>query len=259
MKFARRCLWLLCVLCASVVNGFALDREAFTFINYDLNVQVEPSEQRLGVRGKITLRNDSQLPQKIAVLQISSSLDWHSIKAGDKSLQFLSQPYTSDIDHTGALSETIVTLPQPVPPQGTVELEVGYDGVILLDAARLTRIGTPETVAKSSDWDQISEKFTAVRGAGNVAWYPIATDVANLSEDNSLFDVLGRWKTREAAANMEVRFDAPLVPDEATPPITLCGGTELHGITRGGSPKSPWTQCSYRPIGFSVPSFGVAN
>src|SRR5262249_55761846 len=180
MKFARWCLWLLCILCASVVNGFSLDREAFTFTNYDLTVQIEPSEQRLGVRGKITLRNDSQTPQKIAVLQISSSLDWRSIKAGDKPLQFVSHTYTSDIDHTGTLSEAIVTLPQAVPPQGTIELEVGYEGVILFDATRLTRIGTPEIVAKSSDWDQIDSNFTAVRGDGNVAWYPIATHVANL-------------------------------------------------------------------------------
>src|SRR5271170_7749838 len=104
----------LCVLCASVVNAFSLDREAFTFTSYDLNVQVEPEQQRLGVRGKITLRNDSQTPQKIAVLQISSSLDWRSIRAGDKPLQYVTQPYGSDIDHTGALSEAIVTLPQVV-------------------------------------------------------------------------------------------------------------------------------------------------
>src|ERR1700690_4067418 len=107
MKF----LCALCVLCGLVLPAQALDREAFTFTNYNLNVRVEPEQQRLGVRGKITLRNDSATPQKIAVLQISSSLDWRSVKAADKPLQFVSQPYTSDIDHTGALSEAIVTLP----------------------------------------------------------------------------------------------------------------------------------------------------
>jgi hypothetical protein len=134
----------LCFFCASVANAFSLDREAFTFTRYDLNVRVEPDQQRLEVRGKITLRNDSATPQKIAVLQISSSLDWRSIKVGDKPLQFVAQPYTSDIDHTGALSEAIVTLPEAVAPQGTVELEIGYEGVIVPDATRLTRIGTPE-------------------------------------------------------------------------------------------------------------------
>jgi hypothetical protein len=170
MKRVYKNLGLLCLLCASAVSCFALDREAFTFTNYDLNVQVEPEQHRLGVRGKLTLRNDSQSPQKIAVLQISSSLDWRSIKAGDKLLQFLSQPYTSDIDHTGGLSEAIVTLPQALAPKGTLELEIAYEGVIPLDATRLTRIGTPEESANSTDWDQISANFTAVRGAGYVAW-----------------------------------------------------------------------------------------
>src|SRR5438270_7266510 len=110
MKFWRTksvytSLGFLCLLCTSVLNCVALDREAFTFTNYDLNVQVDPEQQRLGVRGKITLRNDSQSPQKIAVLQISSSLDCRSIRSDDKPLQFVTHPYTSDIDHTGALSE----------------------------------------------------------------------------------------------------------------------------------------------------------
>src|ERR1022692_2891254 len=98
LKSVSKYFGFLCVLCASVVNCFSLDREAFTFTNYDLNLQVEAEQHRLGVRGKITLRNDSQSPQKIAVLQISSSLDWRSIRAGGAQLQFVSQPYTSDID-----------------------------------------------------------------------------------------------------------------------------------------------------------------
>jgi hypothetical protein len=205
MKRKIKTLCILCFLCASVENCFCLNREAFTFTNYDLNVQVEPDQHRLGVRGKITLRNDSPSPQKVAVLQISSSLNWRSIKAGDKAVQFVTQPYTSDIDHTGALSEAIVTLPQPVMPKGTIELEIGYEGVIVLDATRLTRIGTPDDVAKSTDWDQISPSFTAVRGAGYVAWYPIATESANLSEGNSLYEVLGRWKAREAGSATHLR------------------------------------------------------
>jgi hypothetical protein len=249
----------LCVLCASVVNAFSLDREAFTFTSYDLNVRVEPEQQRLGVRGKITLRNDSQTPQKIAVLQISSSLDWRSIKAGDKPLQFVSQPYNSDIDHTGALSEAIVTLPEAIAPKATIELEIAYEGVIVLDVTRLTRIGTPEAQAKSSDWDQISSQFTAVRGAGYVAWYPMATEDASLSEGNSLFEVLGRWKAREAGASVKVSFVYSPLPSDASPPVTLCGGKELQGVIRGGSPKYPFAQCSYSALGFSVPAFVIAS
>ena len=170
----------LCLFVRLLVQAHALDREAFTFTNYDLDVRIEPEQQRLAVRGKITLRNDSASPQKNLSLQISSSLDWRSIQVEGKPVQFVSQPYTSDIDHTGALSEAMVTLPREVSPKATVELEIGYEGIIPLDATRLTRIGVPGGVARHSDWDQIGKSFTAVRGIGYVAWYPVATEAANL-------------------------------------------------------------------------------
>jgi hypothetical protein len=258
MTSVGKSLSLLCLLGTSVVHCFSLDREAFSFTNYDLNLQVEPEQHRLGVRGKVALRNDSQTPQKIAVLQISSSLSWRTVKTGDKALQFVTQPYTSDIDHTGGLSEAIVTLPQALPPGGTIELQIAYEGVILLDTTRLTRIGTPQEAATTTDWDQIDAKFTAVRGVGYVAWYPIATEVANLSEGD-LFEVVARWKARETAARMNLNFATPVVSEDENPPLALCGGDELHLITRGGSPKLPSSRCSYEPLGLAVPAFAIGN
>jgi hypothetical protein len=247
---------LLCVLCASVMNGFALDRETFTFTKYDLTVRIEPDQQRLGVRGKITLRNDSTAPQKVAVLQISSSLNWLSIRAGDKQLQFVSQPYTSDIDHTGALSEAIVTLPETVAPKGTIELEIAYEGVVVLDATRLTRIGTPEDTARSTDWDQIGTKFTAVRGAGNVAWYPIATEAASLSEGNQLFEVLGRWKAREAVSTLHLQVEVPSGADEDKPEL-LVNASECP--TAHEVEHQFVADCTYRSLGSVLPTLIIAN
>jgi hypothetical protein len=259
MKSTCKFLAFLCVLCASVVNCFSLDREAFSITNYDLNVQLEPEQHRLGARGKITLRNDSSTPQKIAVLQISSSLDWRSVKAGDKPLQFVTQPYTSDIDHTGGLSEAIVTLPQPVAPKTTIDLEIAYEGIILLDATRLTRIGTPEEAANSTDWDQIDAKFTAVRGAGYVAWYPIATEVANLSEGNSLFEVLGRWKNREANSKMHLKIW--LSRDGSDPQLDLVVNNPscLILYEAMGGVQHVSADCTYQPLGQHVPLFVAAN
>jgi hypothetical protein len=203
MKSRIKALCFLCVLCGASLC-LSLDREAFSITNYDLNLQIEPEQHRLGARGRITLRNDTGVPQKIAVLQISSSLDWRAIRAADKPLQFVIQPYTSDIDHTGSLSEAIVTLPQEIAPKGTIDLNIAYEGVVLLDTTRLTRIGTPEDAARSSDWDRIDESFTSVRGVGYVAWYPIATESASLSEANAFSEVLGRWKDRESFSKMSV-------------------------------------------------------
>jgi hypothetical protein len=207
MKSAVKPLCALFVLCGSVLC-FSLDREAFAITNYDLNLQIEPEQHRLGVRGKITLRNDTSIPQKIAALQISSSLDWRSIRAGGDMLQFVTQPYTSDIDHTGSLSEAIISLPQEIAPHETIALNIAYEGVIVLDTTRLTRIGTPADVARTSDWDRIDESFSAVRGVGYVAWYPIATESASLSGENELVDVLGRWKARESMSQMSLIFQS---------------------------------------------------
>jgi hypothetical protein len=257
MKLRGLSLCFLCILWASV-NAFSLDREAFTFTSYDLNVRVEPAQQRLGVRGKIILRNDSRTPQKIASLQISSSLDWRSIKAGGKQLQFVSQPYSSDIDHTGTLSEAIVTLPEAVPPRGTVELEIAYEGVIARDATRLTRIGTPEATANSADWDQISTKFTVLRGAGNVAWYPIATEAADLSEPSSLFDVLGRLKARESASKMHFRIEET---GAGEPPQILISGTmcTVASIEQMDLAHLVVADCAPLPLGPIVPTLVIGS
>jgi hypothetical protein len=259
MKLLR----VLCALFALVVPGFAIDREAFTFTSYDLDVRVEPEQQRLGVRGRITLRNDSTTPQNDVALQISSTLDWRSIQIAGKTVQFVSHEYTSDIDHTGALSEAIVTLPREVPSHGTVDLDVGYEGVIPLDVTRLTRIGVPEEKANHSDWDRIGKSFTAVRGIGYVVWYPVATESADLSEGNSVFETVGRWKSRELSSNMKINlcFSASRL---SSPPVTVMNNPAAQGMVSGsgGTTKGDGSACGayvYQPLDQVVPLFLGAN
>ena len=253
-----KCRSVLCVLLISAASCFSLDREAFTFTKYDLNVRIEPEQQRLAVRGTIVLRNDSSTPQKNASLQISSSLTWRSIQSEGKPLQFVSQPYESDIDHTGELSEAIVALPKEVAVGGTVELAIGYEGVIVLDATRLTRIGVPEGKAIHSDWDQISMAFTAVRGIGYVAWYPVALEAASLSDGNAVFETLGRWKSRHANSGMDVLFGATAVKKQED--IHFSGTPSL--VTMGN--LDPTDTAKYRAFSMSrfgsdVPTFVLAE
>jgi hypothetical protein len=248
-----RVLWVLCIL---LIHAHAIDREAFTFTRYSLDVGLEPAQQRLAVRGKITLRNDSAAPQKNLALQISSSLDWRSIRLDGQAAQFVSQPYTSDIDHTGALSEALVTLPQAIAPKGEVELEIGYEGIIPSDATRLTRIGVPAEVARHSDWDQIAKSFSAVRGIGYVAWYPIATESANLSDGNSVAETVAKWKARELQADMKIKI---IHSGEDTPLILLCngkaGGSRFdERISRSYGVEN---ECDFQPLGETVPLFAI--
>jgi hypothetical protein len=253
-----RFLYALCVLCGLGSSAVAIDREVFTFTKNDLESRRQPQQQRLGARGKITLRNDSALPQKIAVLQISSSLAWRSIKVGGKAAQFVSQPYASDIDHTGALSEAIVTLPAEIKPKDSVEIEIGYEGTIIQDGTRLTQIGIPEDIARHSSWDQISPSFTAVRGAGYVAWYPIATESADFSEGNSMFQVADRWRAREAESTVRARLDFS-GETAGAPPTLLCGLESGGHFGRAGRNYESGTACAWSPLGTATPTFVIGS
>jgi hypothetical protein len=243
----------LSVACVLSVSAAALDREAFTFTKYDLDARIEPEQQRLGVRGKLTLRNDSEIPQKNVSLQISSSLNWISIQFEGKPVNFQSQSYTSDIDHTGALTEAIVTLSKPVAPMQTVELEIGYEGIIPRDATRLKRVGVPAEDAGHSDWDQISTSFTAVRGIGYVTWYPASVEAANLSDPSSVSEAVGRWKQRENQAEMTVRFAHS--GNSGALPQLFCNGRETAESEENGRRDSVQVLCSYDNLSATVPVF----
>ena len=228
MKFLLR---VLCVLCGLSCFCSALDRHAFTFTDYNLTITLDPPHSSFSAEGTVTLRNDTTEPQKIAELQVSSSLAWKSITVNDKRVQYVSQPYTSDIDHTGELSEALVTLPTAVPPGGSVTLKVDYDGTIGVSAGRLTRIGVPEATATASDWDRVSDPFTIVRGIGYVAWYPIATDAVSLSSGNEVFDEIAAWKQREASAKLTLEF-SPKTTVVLTRPVPLFAAGSYERLSR---------------------------
>jgi hypothetical protein len=243
------------LLLISWISAAAIEREAFTFTNYNLQITVDPSRPFLGVTGKVVLRNDSSTPQRIAVLQISSSLDWSSITVAGKPVQYVDQRYTSDIDHTGALSEAIVTLPREVPPKGTVELQIGYEGAVPQDATRLERVGTPRQIAAANEWDRISATFTAVRGVGYVTWYPVAMEAASLSSGREFSEVLGKWKQRHIASQLTADFFAPgslqIYANGAskTPVREELGALPYHLVT-----SYTWTH-----FGLDVPVFVIAS
>ncbi len=240
----------------------AVDREAFTFTNYDLNVKIDGPLQGFIADGKVTLRNDSATPQHLAVLQISSTLDWKSIKLDGKPIQYLAQSYTSDVDHTGKVSEAIVTLPHDVSPQGTVEVEVAYQGTIPADSTRLTRIGVPANIAAQNDWDHISAESSAVRGIGYVPWYPIALTALNLSDGPQTFLLLNAWKARHEDSSMRVNLCTEV--DDPNPPQLIMNSPQrgVQGGSVGGTAQGTTTVCrqnAYNRLGLTVPTFAMAH
>jgi hypothetical protein len=255
---------LLLLAVATALPVVALDREAFTISRYQLEVQVDRTAHVIAVTGKLTLRNDSNKPQKLATLQVSSSLAWNAIALDGTPLQWLGDNYTSDIDHTGSLSEAIVTLPKEVAPAATVTLEVQYGGTITRDATRLTRMGAPAEVAARNDWDEISDPFTAVRGLGYVAWYPVAIEAVSLSDGNAVFDAIARWKHRHDRSE----FDASFAIDagDGKQPLRIVTNMADSGegklvpeVHDGKTSYQLVAKTSLPGLGETVPTFAVAN
>jgi hypothetical protein len=255
---------LLSFLFAVASSAAAIDREAFTISRYQLEVQVDRSAHVIAVTGKLTLRNDSNKPQKLATLQVSSSLAWNAIVLDDKPVQWLGDNYTSDIDHTGSLSEAIITLPREIPPAATVTLGVQYGGTITPDATRLTRMGAPAEVTTRNDWDQISDAFTAVRGLGYVTWYPVAIEAVSLSDGNAVFDAIARWKHRHDRSEFDAAF--AIEAGEGKQPLRIATnmadshqGNPTPELRDDKTSHQLFAKASVLGLGETVPTFAIAD
>ena len=112
------------------------EREAVTFLTYDLDVHLQPREHAMAVRAKVTVRNDSGSPVSRLAVQISSSLRWTGVRVGGTPVAFSQQVLNSDIDHTGALREAIIPLARPLVPQESLSLDLTYEGTAALSATR---------------------------------------------------------------------------------------------------------------------------
>src|SRR5206468_329136 len=129
----------------------------------------------------------------------------------------------SDADHTGQLHEAAVPLAIPLAKGATAQLDVTYSGTILANAQRLLAIGTPPDIALHSDWDEINNGFTGLRGFGNVVWYPVSSVPVILGDGARLFDEMGQHKLRLAGAQFKLRLTVEF-PREETPTVAMIDG-----------------------------------
>ena len=252
-----RFLCVLCVLCGAI-SASALDRNAFTFTKYDLEVRLDPESHQIAARGKITLRNDSTEPQKNVALQISSTLDWRMIELNGEQLEYIAQPYNTDIDHTGAANEANIKLPVAIAPKQSIELEVGYSGNIEVSTDRLKRLETPQSAADASEWDQIGQPFTALRGVGYVLWYPVAMPAVNLSA-GELSSAIGQWQARQQHSEMHLKA-CWIGPEDHR--LTVLSNGQFEGIGANTEQQDANTGCSnfrFAPLGNTVPMLALGE
>jgi hypothetical protein len=241
------------------------ERQAITFTAYDMDVHLRTAEQHIAVRALITVRNDGKAPLAHIPLEISSTLNWESIRIGGKDVTFPVATLNSDTDHTGQLHEAAVALAAPLAPGASLSLDVTYSGVIAPTGQRLVSIGTPGDLALHSDWDQISVPFTGLRGFGNVVWYPVSSLPIILGDGARLFDEIGRQKLHLYGARFRLRLSTEF-PHGQAPTVALINGHPVKlAVTEAGAldetqqvPGVATADTGVTLLGFETPSLFLA-
>jgi Peptidase family M1 domain len=225
------------------------------------------------VHAGLEVRNDGKAPLTRLALQISSALVWESFglrtPAGVAPLAFVQHRINTDADHTGVSREVVVTLPTSLAPGAKLELVALYSGQIVQSAERLERIGAPAEQAAVADWDAISADGlnvqTALRGYGNVLWYPVSSAPVFLGDGAKLFEAVGWAKERQQAAAMRLRIAVEFT-GETPDSVYFCGRREALTAVRENNDAPvaegmgvATAEFTTRPLGFRVPSLFVTG
>jgi len=252
------------------------ERSALTFTAYDLDAHLTPSSAGISVRAVLAVRNDGPTPLPRLTLDITSSIHWDAVStrtpAAVAHLPFATHLVPTDADHTGAMSEAVVTLPQPLAAGASLTLTALYSGAIPQTSERLTRMGAPAAQAFAEDWDAIAPnnpdapaEGTALRGFGNVLWYPLSAPPVFLGDGAKLFQAVGRSRLRESAATFRLHLAVEYVgepPDAAF----FCGQREQllaisdnPNVPVAESPGIATATFDPRLIGFRTPSLFITG
>ena len=241
-----------------------LERTAILITATTLDLHLIPATATEEAHATLTLRNTTLTPIARIPLQISSTLHWQSISAAAQPLPFTQSPIATDADHTGYAEEAILTPAQPLAPGATITLSAFYSGTIPQSAARLELLGTPPAEAACRDWDSIAPttdtSATALRGLGDVLWYPVAAPAAILGDSNKLFALAAAHRVQNTTSTLHLRLTVEYVGDPPNAAIvdgtlypltpTPDTDTEVVGETHGLAT----TDIPAHPIGFRIPS-----
>jgi hypothetical protein len=245
------------------------ERASLIFTAYDLDVHLAPAQSHLAIHAGFTVKNSGKDPLARLVFQISSSLHWENFDMRSDGrvspLSFTVQTIDTDVDHTGKATEAVVSLPQPLQPGASLELTSLYSGEVTQSGERLERIGAPSDQTVRADWDQISPARTALRGVGNVLWYPTAAAPVFLGDGAKLFQSVGQTKLQQAAATVHLRLTVEYVGD-APDAAFFCGRreqlkplSENQNLPVAESPGIATAEFSERPLGFRTPSLFLTD
>ena len=100
-------------------------------------------------------------------------------------------------------------------------------------------MGLPEELALHSDWDQISEAFTAVRGLGYVVWYPVSIEAVSISDGNAVSDAIALWQERHRNSDFFAYLGVTAPASPPLPCIASNNGRRPEYWTVGGAASDP--------------------
>ena len=261
-------------------------RSGLLFTAYDLDARIDPATNHLSMRARVTVRNITNEPLSRVALQISSTLHWDSaslVAAAHATPLIVTQHLLdTDTDHTGKSSEVVLDLPAPLAPGDTLTLDTLYSGSLAANTTRLERLGASSTQALTTDWDAIDSGATsgssssssdealyllpvALRGFGNVLWYPVASPQLFLGDGARLFQAIGQQRQAERNATIHLRL---AVDYRGVPPAVayFCGRRQPLAA-QPDDPAAPAGTGSgiatadfpTKPLGFRQPSLFVVQ
>jgi Peptidase family M1 domain len=245
------------------------ERDSLTFTTYDLDVHITPATSQLAAHARFTVRNSSPAALDRLALQISSTLRWETLTlstpTGVQPLKFVQQTINTDADHTGQATEAVITLPHPLAPGDTLNLTAIYSGPIEFSARRLDVIDAPPSQAAHADWDAITSDTTALRGFGNVLWYPTASSPLFLGDGAKLFQAAGRTKLLQSPATIHLRLTVDYTGD--APKDAFFNGRREPLLPIAENPDAPVAEASgiatadFAPqsLGFRIPSLFLTD
>jgi hypothetical protein len=244
------------------------ERASVEITSIALDLHLTPSASREEAHATVTVHNRGTAAAARIPLQLSSTLHWLSASsatpAGVQPIPFTQSPITTDTDHTGYAQEAVFTPSAPLAPGASVALSVFYGGEIKRSGDRLELIGAPHDRALNTDWDEIAPtsdgSATALRGFGNVLWYPVAAPTAGFGDGNRVFDLIARERQRNTGVTMRLRLTVDYVGD---PPDAAIFDGQLQPLAKAPDSDDQVIEQTHglatadfaiSPVGFRTPS-----